>query len=439
MSSNPLLQSLIGKVERRELKVAVVGLGYVGLPLAVRFAELGFEVVGVDLDTAKIDALERGESYIDDVPAAVVADCVKRGKLRATTDPAVYAEVDAISICVPTPLSKFRDPDLGSVLAVADALAPRVRPGQLVVLESTTYPGTTEEMLLPKLESGGLVAGKDFFLAFSPERVDPGRRDFMMKNTPRVVGGLTADCRAAAAAVYGAAIDDVVLVSSPRTAEMAKLLENTFRSVNIALVNELAIMCDRLGIDVFEVIQAASSKPFGFMPFWPGPGLGGHCLPIDPLYLSWKMRSLDYRARFIEVADEINRSMPHYVVNKVFHALNGVSKAVRGARILVLGVAYKRDVDDVRESPAFEILIELKKLGAVVEYHDPHVPHFELEGRRLDSVALDDAALDGCDAALIVTDHRTIDWRRVVQRAPLVVDTRNVTAPFRSEGRVVTL
>jgi UDP-N-acetyl-D-glucosamine dehydrogenase len=231
----------------------------------------------------------------------------------------------------------------------------------------------------------------------------------------------------------------VVLVSSPRTAEMAKLLETTFRSVNIALVNELAIMCDRLGIDVFEVIHAASSKPFGFMPFWPGPGLGGHCLPIDPLYLSWKMRSLDYRARFIEVADEINRSMPHYVVNKVFHALNGVSKAVRGARILVLGVAYKRDVDDVRESPAFEILIELKKLGAVVEYHDPHVPHFELEGRRLDSVALDDAALDGCDAALIVTDHRTIDWRRVVQRAPLVVDTRNVTAPFRSEGRVVTL
>jgi UDP-N-acetyl-D-glucosamine dehydrogenase len=325
------------------------------------------------------------------------------------------------------------------VLAVADELAKRVRPGQLVVLESTTYPGTTEEMVLPKLSAGGLQPGRDFFLAFSPERVDPGRRDYMMQNTPRVVGGLTPECREAVAAVYGAAIDRMVVVSSPRAAEMAKLLENTFRSVNIALVNELAIMCDRLAIDVFEVIGAASSKPFGFMPFYPGPGLGGHCLPIDPLYLSWKMRSLDYRARFIEVADEINRSMPHYVVNKVFKALNGVSKSVRGSRVLVLGVAYKRDVEDVRESPAVDILNELVKLGADVAFHDPHVSSFEIEGRVLESIALDDAALAACDCALIVTDHQKIDWRNVVRKAPLVVDTRNATARFRDEGRVVTL
>jgi UDP-N-acetyl-D-glucosamine dehydrogenase len=436
---NEYLSRLKQKVERRELEVAVVGLGYVGLPLAVRFAELGFTVTGVDLDRTKVDALNRGESYIDDVPAAVVAECVAKGKLRATTDPSIYSRVDSISICVPTPLSKFRDPDLGAVIAVADAVTPHLRAGQLVVLESTTYPGTTEDVFLPRLKSRGLEPGRDCFLAFSPERVDPGRRDFMMKNTPRVVGGQTAACREAVAAVYGSAIDHVVPVSSPRAAEMAKLLENTFRSVNIALVNELAIMCDRLNIDVFEVIRAASSKPFGFMPFYPGPGLGGHCLPIDPLYLSWKMRSLDYRARFIEVADEINRSMPHYVVNKVFQGLNAMRKPVQGSKVLVLGVAYKRDVEDVRESPAFDVIKGLEKLGAVVSYHDPYVPSLEPEGVPLRSVPLDDAVLRGCDCALIITDHRKFDYGRIVRLAPLVVDTRNATENVRGEGRVVTL
>jgi len=318
-------------------------------------------------------------------------------------------------------------------------MTPHVRAGQLVVLESTTYPGTTEDVFLPRFKSRGLEPGKDVFLAFSPERVDPGRRDFMMKNTPRVVGGQTPACQEAAALVYGSAIDHIVKVSSPRAAEMAKLLENTFRSVNIALVNELAIMCDRLAIDVFEVIKAASSKPFGFMPFYPGPGLGGHCLPIDPLYLSWKMRSLDYRARFIEVADEINRSMPHYVVNKVFAGLNAMRKPVRGSKVLVLGVAYKRDVEDVRESPAFDVIKELEKLGAIVSYHDPYVPSLEPEGVPMRSVALDDAVLRDCDCALIITDHKKFDYGRIVRLAPLVVDTRNATEAVRGEGRVVTL
>lgn len=439
MSDNTYLANLEQKVARRELKVAVVGLGYVGLPLAVRFAEIGFKVIGVDLDEKKVDSINKGVSYIDDVPTASVAECVKNGTLRATRDAKAFREVDSISICVPTPLSKFRDPDLAAVISVADAVTPHLKQGQLIVLESTTYPGTTEDVFLPRFKSRGLEPGKDCFLAFSPERVDPGRRDFMMKNTPRVVGGQTPNCQRAAAAVYGSAIDNIVKVSSPRAAEMAKLLENTFRSVNIALVNELAIMCDRLAIDVFEVIQAASSKPFGFMPFFPGPGLGGHCLPIDPLYLSWKMRSLDYRARFIEVADEINRSMPHYVVNKVFQALNTMGKPVQGSKVLVLGVAYKRDVEDVRESPAFDVIKALEKLGAVVTYHDPYVPSLEPEGVPMRSVELDDAALKGCDCALVITDHKKFDYGRIVRLAPLVVDTRNATAAVRGQGRVVTL
>ncbi len=439
MPENEYLSRLKKKVENRELKVAVVGLGYVGLPLAVRFAEFGFTVVGIDLDKKKVDSINAGVSYIDDVPTASVAECVKKGKLRASADPNVYGEVDSISICVPTPLSKFRDPDLGAVISVADAMAKYLRAGQLVVLESTTYPGTTEDVFLPRFAARGLEPGRDCFLAFSPERVDPGRRDFMMKNTPRVVGGQTKACQEAAAAVYGSSIDTIVKVSSPRTAEMAKLLENTFRSVNIALVNELAIMCDRLDIDVFEVIRAASSKPFGFMPFYPGPGLGGHCLPIDPLYLSWKMRSLDYRARFIEVADEINRSMPHYVVNKVFQALNSVSKPVKGAKVLILGVAYKRDVEDIRESPAFDVIKGLEKLGADVSYSDPYVPTLEPEGVMLRSVPLDERTLANCDCALIITDHKKFDYRTIVRTAPLVVDTRNATEAVRGEGRVVTL
>ncbi len=433
------LARLQERAASRELKVAVVGLGYVGLPLAVRFASAGYQVTGFDVDARKVAALARGESYIDDVPAAAVRSALEAGRFQATTDAALLSGVDSISICVPTPLSKFREPDLSAVRAAGEELARRLRPGQLVVLESTTYPGTTEEMLLPLLAAGGWRVGTDFFLAFSPERIDPGRRDFMMHNTPRVVGCVTRACGEAAAAVYGAAIPSIVPVANARTAEMVKLLENTFRSVNIALVNEVAMMCDRLDIPVFEVIQAAATKPFGFMPFYPGPGLGGHCVPIDPLYLSWKMRSLDYRARFIELAEDVNRSMPHYVAAKVCAALNRHRKAVRGSRVLVLGVAYKRDIDDVRESPAFDVMRALEKQGAEVSYHDPFVPLLEHEGAQRRSVPLERAVLAAVDCAVIVTDHSAVDYAELVRSVPVVVDARDATRHCRHLGDVVTI
>jgi UDP-N-acetyl-D-glucosamine dehydrogenase len=438
-ASRTMLEAITTKVARRELRVAVVGLGYVGLPLAARFASCGFPVVGLDLDARKVAAIEAGTSYIPDVPSAEIAAAVAAKTLRASRDPAVLADADFVSVCVPTPLSKFREPDLSAVMSVTESIQRHLRPGQVISYESTTYPGTTDEAVEPQLARTGLKPGRDYFLAFSPERIDPGRKDFTLQTTPKVVGGVTPSCTEAAAACYGAVIDRVVRVSSARAAEMAKMLENTFRSVNIGLVNEMAIICDRLKIPIFEVIQAASTKPFGFMPFFPGPGLGGHCLPIDPLYLSWKMRSLDYRARFIEIAEEVNRSMPAYVVSKVAAALNAKKKAVNGSRVLVLGAAYKKNIDDVRESPAIDVIKQLRDLGADVEYHDPYIATLEHEGLPLRSVPLDDARLRACDCAVVVTDHSCFDWARIVSSAPIVVDTRNATAAVRDRGEVVLL
>src|ERR671937_117711 len=400
--------------------VGVIGLGYVGLPLAVAFAETGATVLGVDLDATRVARVSAGESFVEDVSAETLTALVRDGRLRAGSDFAPLASADAIIICVPTPLGKSKEPDISYIVSAADAVATIIRRGQLIVLESTTYPGTTQEILLPRFEARGLEAGRDFFLAFSPERIDPGNTRYTLRDIPKVVGGLTEACRALVAALYGR-ITTVVEVSSPETAEMVKLFENTFRSVNIALVNEFAIMCRKLGISVWEVVAAAATKPFGFMPFWPGPGLGGHCLPSDPYYLSWKVRLAGYEPRFIAFADEINRHMPAYVVQLVTDALNDRGRAVRGARILVLGVAYKPDVSDTRDSPALEIIDTLIAKGARVEYHDPHVPTVStVRGVALKSCPAVRAAEH--DVVLILTAHAGYDWPTIVAEAPLVVD-----------------
>lgn len=516
------VESVIGRFNRRDAHVAVIGLGYVGLPLAVSFAEAGYRVTGIDLDARKVDAINRGESYIEDVPAAAVAALVQdgltqrrrdaetgeerergregaisgdahpltpssphaftpssphlitipHGALSATTDYSVLATCDAVSICVPTPLNKTGDPDISYIIHATEQIARYLHSGMVIVLESTTYPGTTSEVMLPILtrgegrgvkgaetvldaeaqgrrenaehgaeqtpivdgkllivddgEQAGWRVGEDFFLAFSPERVDPGRTDWTTRNTPKVIGGITPACNAAATAFYQAAIHTLVPVSSPEAAEMVKLFENTFRSVNIGLANELLLMCDKLGLDAWEILDAAATKPFGFMKFTPGPGLGGHCIPIDPLYLSWKMRTVKYHAQFIELASEINTEMPRYWVQKVQDALNDAGKAVKGSRILVLGVAYKKNVSDLRESPALDIIHLLEQKGATVAYHDPHVPAFEHEGMAMRSVADLDAALAGADCVLIATDHSLYNWASIRQVARLVVDTRHV-------------
>lgn len=419
-------ERLLARIHDRSAVVGIVGLGYVGLPLAMEFAEAGFTVVGYDLSQRVVDLLARGESHIQDVPATQVAAHVSAGRFRPTTDEGALSGCDAISIAVPTPLAKTRDPDLSYVVASAEAIGRRVKAGALVVLESTTYPGTTRELLLPALEGRGLTPGEDVFVAFSPERVDPGNPTWHTKNTPKVVGGLTAACGDVASALYAACIDTVVPVSSPEAAELVKLLENTFRSINIGLANEMAIVCDRLGVDVWEVIDAAATKPFGFMKFTPGPGIGGHCIPLDPHYLAWKMRTLNYRTRFIDVASEINSEMPEFVVRKVSRALNEGRKAVNGSRILVLGVAYKRDIDDVRESPALDIIRLLAERGAQVTYHDPHVPSFREDGHVLASVPLTADALRATDAVVVVTDHKAVDYGLVADEASLVIDARNV-------------
>ena len=416
----------LARIASGQATMAIVGMGYVGLPLATVFGQAGLTVVGLDVSPERMDQLNAGESYIEDVPSSLVAKLVEAGTLRATTDFDVLGEVDAISICVPTPLGKTRDPDISYIAAVCEELGPRIRPGQVVVLESTTYPGTTREVILPVLEAGGLRVGHDFFLAFSPERVDPGREDYTTKNTPKVMGGITPACVEVATALYETAIDTVVPVSSPEAAEMVKLLENTFRSVNIGLVNEVLLMCDKLGLDAWEVIDAAATKPFGYMRFTPGPGLGGHCIPIDPLYLSWKMKSLNYTARFIDLASEVNTGMPQFWVDRVQDALNGEKKAVNGARVLILGIAYKRDIQDVRESPALDIIRLLEEKGAHVEYHDPHVPSFVEDGARMHSVEDLDAALAAADVVVVVTDHSAYDWDDVASKARVVVDTRHV-------------
>ena len=419
-------EKLINQIEGRTARIAILGLGYVGLPLAVVFAEAGFDVTGIDTDEGKVQNVLRGESHIRDVPSEVVARLVSSGKLTATSDFSVLGDMHAVSICVPTPLRKTGDPDLSFIWAASKELANYIQPGMVIVLESTTYPGTTREILLPKLEEAcGFTAGVDFFLAFSPERVDPGRTDWTTLNTPKVIGGITPACGEVAAVWYQQALESVVTVTSTEVAEMAKLLENTFRMINIGLVNEMAIMCDRLGVDVWEVIDAAATKPFGFMKFTPGPGLGGHCIPIDPLYLSWKLRGLNYTARFIELASEINTSMPRYVVNKIQDALNEQRIALNGSRILLLGAAYKPDVDDLRESPALDVIGLLEQKGAIVGYHDPYIPQIQKDGMEKTSAPDLMSAVREVDCVVIITNHSNYDYQSILKEAKVIVDTRN--------------
>ena len=424
-----LADSLLERIQTRRARTGVVGLGYVGLPLAVELGKAGFHTTGIDLDDRKIQAVTKGVSYIPDVSTADIHSLRQAGKLEATTDFSIVRELDTINICVPTPLRKTKDPDMSYIVSAVESIAGHLHPGMLVCLESTTYPGTTEEVVQPLLEATGLKAGVDFFLAFSPERVDPGNPTFQTHNVPKVVGGLTPDCLRLAAALYGSAIKTIVPVSSTRVAEMVKLLENTFRAVNIGLVNELALMCDRMNIDVWEVVEAAKTKPFGFMAFYPGPGLGGHCIPIDPIYLSWKAKQSGFDPRFIELAGHINGAMPHFVVEKVCEALNTKRKAINGADILIAGVAYKRDIDDMRESPALDVMGLLHARGASLSYIDPHVP--EVHGREW-SGRFDIKAADGghgsfgkYDCVVIITDHKSFDYDAMVAEANLIVDTRN--------------
>ena len=436
-----MLKKLLKKIETKQAVVGVVGLGYVGLPLVREFTRGGARVVGFDVDPAKVEALEAGESYIEHIPAELIREMGRSGVFEATTDFARLDEPDCILICVPTPLTKMREPDMTYVEATAESVAARLRKGQLVVLESTTYPGTTREVMLPILERSGLTVGKDFFLAYSPEREDPGRTDFTTQTIPKVVGGHDRASMKAATACYEIAIDTVVGVSSCEAAEAAKILENTYRCVNIALVNELKTLFDRMGVDVWEVIRAASTKPFGFTPFYPGPGLGGHCIPIDPFYLSWKARQYGMTTRFIELAGEVNVSMPQYVIAKLMEALNDARKPLKGSRILVLGLAYKKDVDDVRESPSLELIELLAERGAKVDYNDPHVPRthkMREHDLKMSSKKLSPKMLAGYDAVLISTDHSSYDYPFIVDHAQLVVDTRNATKSVRrGRGKIV--
>ncbi len=417
--------ALRSRIETHEARVGVMGLGYVGLPVVVAFAEAGFPTLGFDVAESVVDLISRGESHIGDVSAESVQAVIDAGTLEATTEFGRLADMDAVIICVPTPLSKTGDPDVSFIVRALEAISTQLRPGQLIILESTTYPGTTRDLLQPQLEASGLQAGRDFFLAFSPERVDPGNTRYQLKNTPKVVGGLTPACHELATTLYREVIDTVVEVSSPEAAELTKILENTFRAVNIGLVNEMAVIADRLGIDIWEVVAAASTKPYGFMRFTPGPGLGGHCIPIDPHYLAWKMRTLEYRTRFIELAAEVNAEMPRYVVSRVAQALNRARKPVNGSRILLLGVSYKPDVGDTRESPALDILELLRAQGADVLYHDPHVHELGPERGDLSSRPLTADLLSTCDAVVITSDHSDLDYDLVLEHAPIVVDPRN--------------
>ena len=422
------------RIRNRTAKVGIVGLGYVGLPLAVEFAQAGFDVIGIDISQAKVDELNKGISYIQDIPTATLAPLVASGKLRATSDYSVVAELDTINVCVPTPLGKTKDPDMSFIMDSANAIAKNLAgsTNKLILLESTTYPGTTEEVLLPLLEKNGQKVGVDFFLCFSPERVDPGNPKYHTKNIPKVVGGITPTCTEMGALFYSQALETVIPVASSQVAEMVKLLENTFRMINIGLVNELAIMCDRMGINVWEVIDAAATKPFGFMPFYPGPGLGGHCIPIDPYYLSWKAKQSGIEARFIELAGQINGDMPHFAVQKVQNALNDVSKPVKGSHIHIVGIAYKRNIDDVRESPALDVIHLLEKRGATVTYSDPYVPTVRLENRvaKAEDLMVNAKKADCC---VIITDHTDFDYDGLITNAKLIVDTRNALKGRKSD------
>jgi len=421
-------KKLIDRIKDKSATIGVIGLGYVGLPLAVEFAKAGFHVTGFDILADKVKMINAGKSYIDDISDDHLTSVVKSGYLRATTDDAPLANMDCVSICVPTPLSKTKDPDISFILASLDWVRKHLHRDMLIVLESTTYPGTTVEVIQPKLEESGLKVGRDFYLAFSPERVDPGNPVYTTMNTPRVVGGTTKKCTEVAKLYYEQVIPNIYPVSSTQAAEMVKLLENTFRSVNIGLVNEMAVMCDRLGLDVWEIIDAAATKPFGFMRFYPGPGLGGHCIPIDPHYLSWKLKSLNYYARFIELAGDINSHMPEWVVDRITSLMNKQGKAVKGAKVVVLGIAYKRDIQDVRESPALDVIRLLENLGAKLKYHDPYVPQIKWHDGLLKSTKLTATLLSDADLVVIVTDHTGFDYQWIVDNARLVFDTRNATS-----------
>ena len=438
----PIKDALINSLQDHSAKIGILGLGYVGLPLAAAFGDAGFQIIGIDPDSRKVNSLNNGESYVQDVPAEQIARLLRSGRLHATTDFSELRNCDAVSICVPTPLRKTGDPDMSFIMSATEELARYIHPGMIVVLESTTYPGTTREVLLPKLgKEKGLEVGRDFFLAFSPERVDPGREDWNTLNTPKVIGGITEDCSEVAAAWYSQALKTVVPVSSAEAAELSKLLENTFRMINIAMVNELAIMCERLGVDVWEVIDAAATKPFGFMKFTPGPGLGGHCIPIDPLYLSWKMKAFQYNARFIELAADINTNMPRYVVNRVMDAFNDRGLTLHGSKCLVLGAAYKPDIDDIRESPALDVIGLLQKKGAIVEYHDPFIPRL----RTHDDIVMDSItdvmeAVANADCIIIITNHSEYDYQAILKKAKFIFDSRNALGKLgKNNPKVVRL
>ncbi len=430
------VETLREKIHTCQARVAVVGLGYVGLPLAAAFARQGFTVCGIDLDTERTSRIMAGSSYIEDLSDAELQEPLRSGRLTATTDVAALADMDVVILCVPTPYTKAKQPDLTYVIRAGQDLQRYLHPGMLVILESTTYPGTTQELLLPLLEQSGLRCGRDFELAYSPERVDPGNQEFGLQNTPKIVGGVTESATSLAALTYAHVTDRVMPVSTPRVAEMAKLLENTFRHVNIALANEMAILCGKLGIDIWEVIDAAATKPFGFMPFYPGPGVGGHCIPIDPYYFAWKVQEEEAQARFIQLAGEINDRMPDVVVERVGDALNERGKSVRGSRILILGVSYKRDVGDIRESPALKVIDRLQRKGAEVQYHDPYVAHLDHGGIDLKSTPLSSEAIAGADCVVILTQHQCLPWEQVVAGAAVIVDTRNALKAFRGENIV---
>ncbi len=436
---------LIEKIKNRTAVVGVMGLGYVGLPLLVEFAKAGFRAIGFEVDSEKVAKIRAGQSYIVDVESATLRSLVSQGKLEATEDFGLLGEADTVSICVPTPLRKTKDPDISYIVQATQAVKQHLHPGMLVVLESTTYPGTTRELLLPEFQARGLQVGRDFYLAFSPERIDPGNRHFNTRNIPKVIGGITGECTEVAALLYGQIVERVVKVSSSDAAEMVKILENTFRAVNIGLVNEIAIICHKLGIDTWEVIEAASTKPFGFMKFTPGPGLGGHCIPVDPHYLAWKLKGLNYTARFIELASEVNSHMPDFVVQKVSDALNERRKCLNGSRILVLGVTYKKDVEDIRESPALDIIELLRQKGAIVAYHDPYVPELRTDGIKLQRVDLQQRdpgpVAKGFDCIIIGTDHSWYDYEAIAESAQLIVDTRNALSDRRAtyNGKIVRL
>jgi len=417
------------KIVRHKAKIGVIGLGYVGLPLAMEFSKAGFDVTGIEIDKDKVRMINRGESYIQDVKQSELEELVKNNKLKATMDFSVLKKMDAVSICVPTPLRKTKDPDISYIISAVEEVAKYLRPGQLVILESTTYPGTTREVILPRLEARNLQVGKDFFLVFSPERVDPGNKIYTIRNTPKIVSGITKKCTSIAVTLYEQIIDEVVPVSTTESAEMVKLLENTFRIVNVGLVNEIALICDRLKLDTWEVIDAAATKPFGFMPFYPGPGLGGHCVPVDPHYLSWKLKALNFYARFIELAGEINIKMPEFLVSKIDAALNERKKSIKGSKILILGVAYKSNVSDIRESPALDVMRLLKERGGKVLYNDPYVP--QVEG--LKSITLTESSLRNADCVVITTAHSDYDYKQIVENARLVIDSRNATKGIKSK------